>query len=57
MLYNISPTAKDAEAIDLVGLKGHKYVGGIRASVYNAMPVEGCEKLAEFMDKFKDNNK
>ncbi len=36
----------------LVGLKGHRSVGGIRASIYNAMPYEGCEKLALFMESF-----
>lgn len=38
------------------GLKGHRSVGGCRASMYNAMPLEGAEKLAEFMLKFKKNN-
>lgn len=37
----------------LAGLKGHREVGGIRASVYNAMPQEGCKKLAEFMKAFQ----
>jgi len=36
----------------LVGLKGHRSVGGIRASIYNAMPFEGCEKLALLMENF-----
>ncbi len=36
----------------LVGLKGHRSVGGIRASIYNAMPVDGCKALAEFMKDF-----
>jgi len=40
----------------LHGLKGHRSVGGIRASIYNAMPVEGVEKLVEFMSEFKKNN-
>ncbi|MBS4007702.1 MAG: 3-phosphoserine/phosphohydroxythreonine transaminase [Clostridium sp.] len=44
--------AQAAEA-KLVGLKGHRSVGGIRASVYNAMSSEGCEKLAEFMETFR----
>jgi phosphoserine aminotransferase len=34
------------------GLKGHRNVGGIRASIYNAFPVEGCELLAQFMRGF-----
>ena len=47
-----------AEALEanFFGLKGHRSVGGCRASMYNAMPVEGAEKLAEFMLKFKKNN-
>ncbi|RQD72944.1 MAG: 3-phosphoserine/phosphohydroxythreonine transaminase [Candidatus Syntrophonatronum acetioxidans] len=40
----------------LVGLKGHRSVGGIRASIYNAMPLEGCEKLADFMEEFRKQN-
>jgi phosphoserine aminotransferase len=42
----------DAAARDLVELKGHRSVGGIRASLYNAMPVEGAEALADFMRAF-----
>lgn len=42
----------EAAAEGLSGLKGHRLVGGIRASIYNAMPVEGCERLATFMDEF-----
>jgi phosphoserine aminotransferase len=47
-----------AEALEanFSGLKGHRSVGGCRASMYNAMPVEGAERLAEFMLKFKQNN-
>ncbi|MCK4796226.1 MAG: phosphoserine transaminase [Spirochaetes bacterium] len=41
---------------NLIGLKGHRSVGGIRASIYNAMPVEGCEKLVDFMKNFMKNN-
>jgi len=37
----------------LTGLKGHREVGGIRASIYNAMPAEGCRKLVEFMKEFQ----
>ena len=47
----------EANAIGLNGLKGHRSVGGLRASIYNAMPRTGCEKLAEFMEKFYKNNK
>ncbi|MDP6943557.1 MAG: aminotransferase class V-fold PLP-dependent enzyme [Myxococcota bacterium] len=42
----------EAAAAGLSGLKGHRLVGGIRASIYNAMPLEGCERLAAFMDDF-----
>lgn len=42
----------EASALGLSGLKGHRSVGGLRASIYNAMPRAGCEKLAEFMEKF-----
>lgn len=45
-----------ALAANFSGLKGHRSVGGCRASMYNAMPVEGAEKLAEFMLKFKKSN-
>ena len=44
---------KEAEAQGLVSLKGHRTVGGMRASMYNAMPVEGGEKLVEFMKDFE----
>lgn len=43
----------EAAKIGLAGLKGHREVGGIRASIYNAMPVEGCQKLADFMKEFQ----
>lgn len=43
---------KGAEAAGLHGLAGHRSVGGIRASIYNAMPVHGVETLAEFMSEF-----
>ncbi|NIP41208.1 MAG: 3-phosphoserine/phosphohydroxythreonine transaminase [candidate division Zixibacteria bacterium] len=45
-----------AKEKNLHGLKGHRSVGGIRASMYNAFPLEGAEKLAEFMQQFKKNN-
>lgn len=47
---------KEAAANGLLELKGHKSVGGCRASCYNAMPIEGVEKLVNFMKKFKDEN-
>jgi phosphoserine aminotransferase len=43
---------KQAKSRGLVELKGHRSVGGIRASIYNAMPVEGVEKLRDFMREF-----
>lgn len=43
----------EAAKVGLSGLKGHREVGGIRASIYNAMPQEGCRKLAEFMKEFQ----
>lgn len=47
-----------SEAADkgLGGLKGHRSVGGLRASIYNAMPIEGCQALADFMSKFQKAN-
>ena len=45
---------KEASAAGFVNLKGHRSVGGMRASIYNAMPVEGVEKLVEFMKKFEE---
>ncbi len=47
---------KEAEAAGFVNLKGHRTVGGMRASIYNAMPIEGVEKLVEFMRKFEEEN-
>lgn len=43
---------KQAQLQGLTGLKGHRYVGGLRASIYNAMPQEGIDALLEFMDHF-----
>jgi phosphoserine aminotransferase len=43
---------KEAEATHLDGLKGHRSVGGIRASIYNAFPLDGCQALAKFMWEF-----
>jgi phosphoserine aminotransferase len=40
----------------LYALKGHRNVGGVRASIYNAMPQEGCQALADFMQEFEKNN-
>jgi len=47
----------EAEKNGLVSLKGHRSVGGMRASIYNAMPIEGVKKLVEFMKKFEMENK
>ena len=47
---------KEATEAGLVNIKGHKLVGGMRASIYNAMPVEGVEALIEFMKKFAREN-
>lgn len=46
----------EAKAAGFVGLKGHRSVGGIRVSLYNAMPLEGADKLAEFALDFKKKN-
>jgi phosphoserine aminotransferase len=43
---------EEAKAVNLVELKGHRSVGGMRASMYNAMPQEGCDTLVEFMQEF-----
>lgn len=47
---------KESTAAGLVNLKGHRTVGGMRASIYNAMPYEGVEALVEFMKKFEAEN-
>lgn len=49
--------AKEAAAKGLENLKGHRSVGGMRASIYNAMPVEGVDALIEFMTEFENNHK
>jgi len=46
----------EAKAAGFVGLKGHRSVGGCRASIYNAFPLEGVEALADFMRKFEADN-
>jgi phosphoserine aminotransferase len=48
--------ANEATAAGMDGLKGHRSVGGIRASIYNAFPREGCEALVAFMNKFEKKN-
>ena len=47
---------KEAAANDFVNIKGHRTVGGMRASIYNAMPIEGVEKLVKFMGEFEAAN-
>lgn len=47
----------EAKANGFINIKGHRSVGGMRASIYNAMPIEGVEKLVEFMKKFEAENK
>lgn len=46
----------EAKAAGFINLKGHRSVGGMRASIYNAMPIEGVEKLVAFMKKFEEDN-
>ena len=48
--------ASEATKEGLKSLKGHRSVGGMRASIYNAMPIEGVEKLVAFMKKFAAEN-
>lgn len=48
---------KESKAAGFVNLKGHRTVGGMRASIYNAMPIEGVKSLIEFMKKFELENK
>jgi phosphoserine aminotransferase len=47
---------QEALAAGLYGLKGHARLGGVRASIYNGMPEEGCEALATFMEQFCRKN-
>ena len=46
----------EGTAKEFIGLKGHRSVGGVRASIYNAFPTKGVEDLVEFMSEFKKNN-
>ena len=48
---------EEAKKYDIVNIKGHRSVGGMRASIYNAMPKEGIIKLVEFMKLFEEENK
>ena len=47
---------KEAKAAGLENLGGHRTVGGMRASIYNAMPYEGVEKLVAFMKEFEEKH-
>lgn len=47
----------EAKAAGLVNLSGHRSIGGMRASIYNAMPKEGIEALIDFMKKFEEENR
>ena len=47
---------KQAKQLQLLELKGHRSVGGMRASIYNAMPVEGVKALISFMREFQTKN-
>ena len=52
---NLSTVSRKSKA-GFENLKGHRSVGGMRASIYNAMPIEGVEKLVEFMKAFEKEN-
>ena len=54
-VFDLSAVKEAAEA-GFTNLKGHRNVGGMRASIYNAMPVEGVERLADFIREFDKNN-
>jgi phosphoserine aminotransferase len=47
---------KESTEAGFANLKGHRSVGGMRASIYNAMPIEGVEALVAFMKKFEEEN-
>lgn len=47
---------KESKEAGFENLKGHRTVGGMRASIYNAMPIEGVQALVEFMKKFEEEN-
>lgn len=48
---------KEAKKVGIENIRGHRTVGGMRASIYNAMPIEGVKYLVEFMKKFEEENK
>ncbi len=47
---------QEADSIGLYALKGYRTIGGARASIYNPMPMAGVEKLASFMESFRQKN-
>jgi phosphoserine aminotransferase len=48
---------EESKAVGLLNLKGHKAYGGMRASIYNAMPEEGIDTLVDFLKSFEEKNK
>ena len=48
---------KEAKKVGIENIRGHRTVGGMRASIYNAMPIEGVKYLVEFMKRFEEANK
>jgi phosphoserine aminotransferase len=48
--------AKEAKKQNMIGLKGHRSVGGMRASVYNALPLESAQVLVQFMQEFQQQH-
>ena len=50
------PALSEAKKNGLIGLKGHRDVGGMRASVYNAQSIEGVETLCKFLKEFQEHN-
>ena len=54
--WDIATKFRKAKEAGFENLKGHRSVGGMRASIYNAMPKEGVVKLVEFMKKFEEEN-
>ena len=53
---SVEKVCAEAAEAGFVNLKGHRLVGGMRASIYNAMPAEGVDKLVDFMEKFRKEN-
>ena len=60
--FNLATPELEAKCVEegknkgLIGLKGHRDVGGMRASIYNAMPIEGVNTLCDFLKEFQENN-